>query len=105
MTNQLDRSSEGKVFSIQLKGALDGVSAEDLFRYLESQIENGFSRFLFNFGHVDFITSNGISTLIKIRKRMIGTPGLSYVFYGLGGEAESVLRLLGLYKKLPVKKA
>ncbi|BDA79409.1 hypothetical protein LPTSP3_g23390 [Leptospira kobayashii] len=105
MTNQLDRSSEGKVFSIQLKGALDGVSAEDLFRYLESQIENGFSRFLFNFGHVDFITSNGISTLIKIRKRMIGTPGLSYVFYGLGGEAESVLRLLGLYKKLPVKKS
>ncbi|TGN14076.1 STAS domain-containing protein [Leptospira ilyithenensis] len=104
MTNHLDRSSEDKVFSIQLKGALDGVSAEDLFRYLESQIESGFTRFLFNFGHVEFITSNGISTLIKIRKKMIGNPGLSYVFYALGGEAESVLQLLGLYKKLPIKK-
>ncbi|WP_411822104.1 STAS domain-containing protein [Leptospira sp. 'Mane'] len=104
MTNQSDRSAEDKVFSIQLKGALDGVSSEDLFRYLESQIGNGFTRFLFNFGHVEFITSNGISTLIKIQKKMSSTPGLSYVFYALGGEAESVLKLLGLYKKLPIKK-
>ncbi|TGN17595.1 STAS domain-containing protein [Leptospira idonii] len=101
----MNQQSFDKVFSIQLKGALDGVSSEDLFQYLESQIGKGYTRFLFNFGHVDFITSNGISTLLKIQKRMLDGGGLAFVFYGLSREVESVLTLLGVYKKLPIRKS
>jgi anti-anti-sigma regulatory factor len=73
--------SDEKIFSIQLKGALDGASSEDLLSYLESQLNAGYTRFLFNFSFVQFITSNGISTLIKIQNRMKVSPHLSFVFY------------------------
>ncbi|MDZ4725669.1 MAG: STAS domain-containing protein [Leptospira sp.] len=96
--------SDQKIFSIQLKGALDGASSEDLLSYIKAQLELGYTRFLFNFNHVQFITSNGISTLIKIQKMMNENSGLSFVFYGLKEEVENVLNLLGLYKKLPIKK-
>ncbi|MDF3819159.1 STAS domain-containing protein [Leptospira sp. 96542] len=90
-----------RVFSIQLKGGLDGTSADDLFRYFENQLEKGYQKYLFNFFSVNFITSNGISTLVKIHKRM-NSLGLVYAMYGLGTEVEDVLRLVGLYSKLPV---
>lgn len=97
--------SAEKIFSIQLKGALDGASSEDLLSYLESQLEQGYTRFLFNFSFVQFITSNGISTLLKIQNRMKKSPHLSFVFYGLTEEVENVLSLLGIYKKLPIRKS
>ncbi len=97
--------SDEKIFSIQLKGALDGASSEDLLSYLESLLEQGYTRFLFNFSFVQFITSNGISTLLKVQNRMKKSPHLSFVFYGLTEEVENVLSLLGIYKKLPIRKS
>jgi anti-anti-sigma factor len=94
---------EHKIFSIQLKGALDGVSSEDLLKYLDSQIDAGYTRFLFNFTAVQFITSNGISTLLKIQSRLKAQTNSSFVFYGMSHEVESVLRLLGIYGKLPIR--
>lgn len=94
--------TDERIFSIQLKGALDGTSSEDLLSYLNNQIEAGYTRFLFNFSFVQFITSNGISTLLKIQNRLSSESGFSFAFYGLTEEVENVLQLLGLYKKLPI---
>ncbi len=100
----METISDEKIFSIQLKGALDGASSEDLLSYIEAQLNEGYTRFLFNFNFVQFITSNGISTLLRIQKRMKENSHLSFVFYGLSEEVENVLTLLGIYKKLPIKK-
>ncbi|GBF49683.1 STAS domain protein [Leptospira ryugenii] len=100
MANDLD----DRIFSIQLKGALDGASSEDLYLYLESQMKIGYKRFIFNFSHVNFITSNGIGTLLKIQKNLGQDLGYCFVIYGLSKEVETVLSLLGLLKKLPIKR-
>lgn len=90
-----------KVFSIQLKGGLDGTSAEDFYRYFESQIGKGYRKFLFQFGALDFITSNGISILVKIHKQ-ITKIGAVYAIYGVKQEVEDVLSLVGLFDRLPI---
>ncbi|TGL40982.1 STAS domain-containing protein [Leptospira perdikensis] len=90
-----------KVFSIQLKGGLDGTSAEDFYRYFESQLGKGYRKFLFQFGALDFITSNGISILVKIHKQITKT-GAVYAIYGVKQEVEDVLSLVGLFDRLPI---
>ncbi|MBM9546055.1 STAS domain-containing protein [Leptospira sp. 201903074] len=90
-----------KVFSIQLKGGLDGTSAEDFYRYFESQLDKGYRKFLFQFGALDFITSNGISILVKIHKQ-ITKIGAVYAIYGVKQEIEDVLSLVGLFDRLPI---
>lgn len=90
-----------KVFSIQLKGGLDGASAEDFYRYFESQVGKGYRKFLFQFGALDFITSNGISILVKIHKQ-ITKMGAVYAIYGVKQEVEDVLSLVGLFDRLPI---
>ncbi|MCG6141402.1 STAS domain-containing protein [Leptospira mtsangambouensis] len=90
-----------KVFSIQLKGGLDGTSAEDFYRYFESQLNKGYRKFLFQFGALDFITSNGISVLVKIHKQT-RKLGAVYSIYGVKQEIEDVLGLVGLFDKLPI---
>ncbi|MCZ8343253.1 MAG: STAS domain-containing protein [Leptospira sp.] len=92
---------DNKVFSIQLKGGLDGANADDLLRFFETQVDKGFKSFLINFSSVDFITSSGISVLVKIHKQ-IRKQGLVYALYGIKKEVESVLRLIGLFTSLPV---
>ncbi|TGK87897.1 anti-sigma factor antagonist [Leptospira noumeaensis] len=93
--------AQDKVFSIQLKGGLDGSSAEDFYRYFESQLNKGYRKFLFQFGALDFITSNGISILVKIHKQ-IRKVGAVYAIYGVKQEIEDVLSLVGLFDKLPI---
>ncbi|MCW7493779.1 STAS domain-containing protein [Leptospira sp. 2 VSF19] len=90
-----------KVFSIQLKGGLDGTSADDFYRYFESQVGKGYRKFLFQFGALDFITSNGISVIVKIHKQ-ITKIGAVYAIYGVKQEVEDVLTLVGLFDKLPI---
>lgn len=92
---------ENKVFSIQLKGGLDGTSADDLYRYFESQLEKGYKSFLLNFYSVDYITSSGISILVKIHKQ-IRKLGYVYAVYGIREEVESVLKMIGLFETLPI---
>ncbi|TGL53006.1 anti-sigma factor antagonist [Leptospira kemamanensis] len=93
--------SKDKVFSIQLKGGLDGSSADDFYRYFESQLNKGYRKFLFQLGSLDFITSNGISILVKIHKQVLKANAV-YAIYGLKEEVEDVLRLVGLFERLPV---
>ncbi|MCG6153169.1 STAS domain-containing protein [Leptospira bandrabouensis] len=93
--------AKDKVFSIQLKGGLDGTSAEDFYRYFESQLGKGYRKFLFQFGALDFITSNGISVMVKIHKQ-ITKIGAVYAIYGVKQEVEDVLTLVGLFDKLPI---
>ncbi|TGK78709.1 anti-sigma factor antagonist [Leptospira montravelensis] len=93
--------AKDKVFSIQLKGGLDGTSAEDFYRYFESQVGKGYRKFLFQFGALDFITSNGISVIVKIHKQ-ITKIGAVYAIYGVKQEVEDVLTLVGLFDKLPI---
>ncbi|EOQ87605.1 STAS domain protein [Leptospira yanagawae serovar Saopaulo str. Sao Paulo = ATCC 700523] len=93
--------SKDKVFSIQLKGGLDGSSAEDFYRYFESQLNKGYRKFLFQLGALDYVTSNGISILIKIHKQILKSNAV-YAIYGLKAEVEDVLKLVGLFDKLPV---
>lgn len=90
-----------KVFSIQLKGGLDGTSAEDFYRYFESQLNKGYRKFLFQFGALDFITSNGISILVKIHKQT-KKMGAVYAIYGVKQEVEDVLGFVGLFDQLPI---
>lgn len=90
-----------KVFSIQLKGGLDGTSADDFYRYFESQLNKGYRKFLFQMGALDYITSNGISILIKIHKQILKANAV-YAIYGFKSEVEDVLKLLGLFDKLPI---
>lgn len=93
--------SKDKVFSIQLKGGLDGSSADDFYRYFESQLNKGYRKFLFQLGSLDFITSNGISILVKIHKQVLKANAV-YAIYGLKEEVEDVLKLVGLFERLPV---
>ncbi|TGM57665.1 anti-sigma factor antagonist [Leptospira biflexa] len=90
-----------KVFSIQLKGGLDGTSAEDFYRYFESQLNKGYRKFLFQMGALDYITSNGISILVKIHKQIVKSNAV-YAIYGFKSEVEDVLKLVGLFDKLPI---
>ncbi|XDD45371.1 STAS domain-containing protein [Leptospira sp. WS39.C2] len=93
--------SKDKVFSIQLKGGLDGSSADDFYRYFESQLNKGYRKFLFQLGALDFITSNGISILVKIHKQIVKSNAV-YAIYGLKSEVEDVLKLVGLFETLPI---
>lgn len=93
--------SKDKVFSIQLKGGLDGTSADDFYRYFESQLNKGYQKFLFQMGSLDYITSNGISILVKIHKQIVRANAV-YAIYGVKQEVEDVLRIVGLFEKLPV---
>ncbi|TGL75492.1 STAS domain-containing protein [Leptospira jelokensis] len=93
--------SKDKVFSIQLKGGLDGSSAEDFYRYFESQLNKGYRKFLFQLGALDYITSNGISILVKIHKQILKANAV-YAIYGLKTEVEDVLKLVGLFERLPI---
>jgi len=93
--------SKDKVFSIQLKGGLDGSSADDFYRYFESQLNKGYKKFLFQLGSLEFITSNGISTLVKIHKQIVKSNAV-YAIYGLKSEVEDVLKLVGLFDKFPI---
>lgn len=91
-----------KVFSIQLKGALDGNSSLDLYEYVVTQLGEGYTKFIFSMQSVDYITSHGIAFFLKVQKTFSESGNKYFSLYGLKDEVQSVLGLLGLIQKLPI---
>ncbi len=94
--------NQEKVFSIQLKGALDGNSSLDLYEYVKVQLNEGYTNFIFNMQSVEYLTSHGIAFFLRLQKSFRESGNQFFVMYGLREEVQSVLGLLGLMQKLPI---
>ena len=90
-----------KIFILNLRGSLDSVSATDFRKYLDSKIKEGHLRFLLQMNDLDFVTSFGISFLLKMKEEA-DTGKYAFAMTGLNTEILSLFALLGIGSRLPV---
>jgi anti-anti-sigma factor len=59
-----------RIYFITLKGRLDAETSPQLDAVLDSAMERGHFRFLFDLGELAFISSRGLKSLLRVRKEV-----------------------------------
>jgi len=72
---KIARKRHGTVTILALAGEFDTDTLPGISRSVDTLIEDGASRFVFNLGALDFIDSSAIGYLIKTRKLLMEQKG------------------------------
>ena len=92
---QFSCNDHGDWVEVHVTGLLDNESAEPLSQQLSELIRSGHHRLMLNLSNVTYLSSAGISTLLKIHKQLVGIRGFFAVCEPSPSAAE-VLRLTRL---------
>ncbi|MBE7410477.1 MAG: STAS domain-containing protein [Leptospiraceae bacterium] len=87
-----------KIFQIELKGVLDSTTSDSFISFVHEKIKTGIHRFIIDCKSLSYITSSGISTIIRLNKEL--TEKKSALIYSqLNSEMRSLFSLFGFDKK------
>ena len=93
--------SETQVVFVNLKGALDSETAIDFYYFINAEIIKGFRKFVVDSSRLDYISSSGISIMIRLQHKLHEKESI-LVYYGFNKEISLVLNFFGLKKEIPV---
>lgn len=72
---EVNKSKEGDVCVLELKGRLDGEQAQVFEDSVMGCLEEGEEKLLFDFGGLDYINSSGLRVLVMAYQRMKESGG------------------------------
>ena len=97
----VETGTEKDVKIISVKGALDAMSAPDFEQSLSAFIEEGDINFIVDFGELDFISSAGLRSILRIGQALKGKRG-QIRFCCLQEQAAKVFKISGFSSLIPV---
>lgn len=103
MINLKGTGNSLKILVINLRGSLDSQSSNEFYEYVSSKLEEGYKKFIINCEGLISISSAGVSTIIKLKKKIAIND--SYIVYSqLNSEIQSLLRFFGISKNIIIAK-
>lgn len=85
----------GEIAIIDLKGEVTSFGDEMINSAVNSTVEEGFQKIIFNFTDVSYINSSGIAILIGIVTGL-ANKGVTFRVYGLTPHFKKIFRMIGL---------
>jgi anti-anti-sigma factor len=98
---QIEKSSQGDLIELTLRGRLDNDSSVHFREEIESCARDGWHRILVDLNGVEYLSSSGIAALVEARQRLDRLAGL-FGIHNASPAAEKILRLTGLFDTLRV---
>lgn len=92
---------KGDVVVVRLKGRLDAASSPQLEKKINSIIDTGHFKFLFNFESVDYLSSAGMRLMLSVSKKLKHLEG-KVVACGLNEEVMDVIKMAGFHQVLEI---
>ena len=95
------RTVDGDVWVISAIGELDTYTSSAFFDCIEAEIENGKKKIIVDCSDLNYLSSAGIGTLIRVHSRMKKLGG-DVILAALRGTPADVLRLTHLDRVLGI---
>jgi anti-anti-sigma factor len=89
----------GEILELHVKGALDSNWAEHLGKAIDEAVRNGSHRLVLNLGEVNYLSSAGISVLLRAHSQLTRIHGF-FVVSEPSPQVREVLKLTGLHQRL-----
>ncbi len=96
-----EKEKNTNIYQINLRGRIDSVTGRDFESYYDDMIRSGNRWFLFDASYLDFVSSAGIGSFVRLVRRLETLSG-GGVFVNLNEEIRLTLEFFGLDKYLPV---
>jgi anti-anti-sigma factor len=98
---KLETKTIDQVTVVEIEGNLDTNTSVDAQQHINTLIDDGEVKLLFDFGRVDFVSSAGLRVLLATAKRLGGCGG-SLRICGLNDEVNEVFEISGFSTILDV---
>ncbi|HRG47773.1 MAG TPA: STAS domain-containing protein [Leptospiraceae bacterium] len=93
--------SETQVVFVNLKGALDSEKAIDYYDFINAELIKGFRKFIVDCSNLDYISSAGISIMIRLQHKLAEKKSI-LAYFAFNKEISLVLDFFGLKKEFPI---
>ncbi len=93
--------SETQVVFVNLKGALDSEKAIDFYDFINAELIKGFRKFVVDCSNLDYISSAGISIMIRLQHKLSEKKSI-LAYFAFNKEITLVLDFFGLKKEFPI---
>ncbi len=93
--------SETQVVFVNLKGALDSEKAIDFYDFINAELIKGFRKFVVDCSNLDYISSAGISIMIRLQHKLTEKKSV-LAYFAFNKEISLVLDFFGLRKEFPI---
>ena len=97
----VEAGREKNVKIVSVKGALDALSAPEFEQSLSAFIDEGDINFIVDFGELEFISSAGLRSILRIGQTLKTKQG-QIRFCGLQEQAAKVFKISGFSSLIPV---
>ena len=91
---EINTKKDQNIVIVSLKGRMDAVTSPDFEKSLSERIAAGESNFLINLGHLEYISSAGLRSILTIAKLLKAKDG-KILFAGLRGPVKDVFNISG----------
>ncbi len=91
---EIKTSKDHDTVIVYVKGRMDALTSVEFEKKLSELIAAGESRFIINLSQLDFISSAGLSSILKIAKQLKKTNG-KMLFAGLQDTIKDVFKISG----------
>lgn len=96
-----DNLNETQVVFVTLRGVLDSEKAIDFYDFINAEIIKGFRKFVVDSSRLEYISSSGISIMIRLQHKLLERESV-LVYFGFNKEISLVLNFFGLSKEIPI---
>jgi len=86
---------------VSVKGRMDAVCTMDFEKILEEQIASGETLFIFDFSHLEYISSAGLQCVLMAAKRLEPREG-AIALAALKGTVKEVFEISGFSSIFPI---
>lgn len=86
---------------IDMKGDVTSFADKSINSVVNTAVDDGFSKIVFNFSDVNYINSSGIAILIGIVTRL-ASQNVTFRVYGLTPHFKKIFRMIGLTQYVKV---
>ena len=94
---------EKGIIIVSVKGRMDAITSVDFEKYLTEWLSNGQNEFLLDLSEMDYISSAGLRSILKISKQLQMRNG-KLIFAALQDSVREVFRISGFDKIFLIRK-
>ena len=100
---EIYRNKEEGMIIVSVKGRMDAITSVDFEKNFTEWISNGENHFLIDLSEMDYISSAGLRSILKISKQLQMRNG-KMIFAGLQDSVREVFRISGFETIFQIRK-
>jgi anti-anti-sigma factor len=100
---EIHRNKEKGMIIVSVKGRMDAITSVDFEKYLSEWISNGENQFFIDLSEMDYISSAGLRSILKVSKQLQMRNG-KMIFAGLQDSVREVFRISGFETIFQIRK-